>query len=50
MDLNKKGYLSIEDIVCFVNLHTGKFYRNRDAIGLLKRFSDGKQINDGIKY
>jgi hypothetical protein len=33
-------------------LYTGKFYRNRDAIGLFKRFAEnmegGKQ--DQIKY
>lgn len=63
--MNKKGYLSIEDIVCFVNLYTGKFFRNRDAIGLMRRFGregreregkEGKEgdggagIGDGVKY
>jgi hypothetical protein len=43
LDLGKKGYLTVEDIVCFVNLYTGKFYRNRDAIGLFKRFVAGEK-------
>jgi hypothetical protein len=38
MDLNKKGYLSIEDFVCFINLYTGHFYRNRDICLVYKRF------------
>jgi hypothetical protein len=38
--------------VCFVNLYTGKFYRNRDAIGLFKRFAESMQGGkpDQIKY
>jgi hypothetical protein len=38
LDLSKKGSISIEDLVCFVNLHTGSFLRNRDVIGLFNRF------------
>jgi len=37
MDLNRKGYLAIEDLVCFVNLYTGNFYRNRDLILIFRR-------------
>ena len=48
--------------MCFVNLYTGKFFRNRDAIGLMRRFGregrerEGKDgdggagIGDGVKY
>lgn len=36
LDLNSKGYLSLEDLICFVNLHSGKFYRNRDIIFFVK--------------
>lgn len=56
IDLGKKGYLSIEDIVCFVNLYTGKFFRNRDATTVYKRFlgyKDSQQQIDqqeGLKY
>jgi hypothetical protein len=51
MDLNRKGFLSIEDLVCFVNLHTGNFFRNRDAIGLFKRFAEnGETKVQNLKY
>lgn len=38
LDLNQKGNLSIEDIVCFINLYTGRFYRNRDLSLIFRRF------------
>lgn len=56
IDLNQKGYLSIEDLVCFINVHTLKFYRSRDAAQLFKRFlaKEGKtldkNIGDGVTY
>lgn len=37
LDLNRKGYLSIEDLVCFVNLYTGHFYKNRDLALIFRR-------------
>lgn len=37
LDVNKKGYLSIEDLVCFVNLYTGHFYKNRDLTLIFRR-------------
>ena len=37
VDLNRKGHLSIEDIVCFVNLYTGHFYKNRDLAIIYRR-------------
>ena len=30
LDLEKKGYIVLEDIVRFLNMETGTFYRNRD--------------------
>lgn len=41
MDLCRKDYICIEDIVCFINLYTGKHYRNRDTIALFNRFKYG---------
>ena len=38
IDLTRKGCLSVEDIVCFVNLNTGSFYRNRDLALVFRRF------------
>ena len=39
LDLEKKNYLSIEDFVCFINLFSGNFFRNRDAMMLFRRFA-----------
>ncbi len=42
-----KGYLSLQDMICFVNLHSGKFYRNRDIIFTIKWIlSSQNKIND----
>jgi hypothetical protein len=37
LDLNKLGYICVEDLVCFVNLHTKNLYRNRDLLTIFKR-------------
>lgn len=37
LDLNKKGYLGPEDLVCFVNLYANTFYRNRDLALVMRR-------------
>ena len=46
LDLERKGYLSIEDFVCFINLSSGNFFRNRDVMMVFKRFMR-LQINSG---
>ena len=33
--------------MCFVNLYTGKFFRNRDAIGLMRRFGREGREREG---
>jgi len=38
IDLNKKNFISIEDLVCFVNIHSQMFYRSRDVASLFNRF------------
>lgn len=45
IDLNRKGFISVEDIVCFVNLYTGNFFRNRDVISLYKRFTKTGELS-----
>jgi hypothetical protein len=51
LDLNRKGHLSIEDIVCFVNVHTAHCYKNRDLtvifrrLQLLEKCKKGYEIN-----
>lgn len=39
IDTAKKGYISLEDLVCFINLYTGNFFRNRDVFSLHRRFN-----------
>ena len=53
LDLSNKGYLSIEDLVCFVNLYVNKFYRNRDLALVMRRlqlFEGGRSSTNGIQF
>jgi hypothetical protein len=56
IDFNSKGTISIEDLVCFININSGKFYRSREVANLFDRFLriEGKSIDrdlsGGIKY
>lgn len=47
LDLNKKGYICLEDIVCFVNLYAGKFYRNRDFMLVSRRIIREEKTKQG---
>ncbi len=38
-DLEKKGYINMEDLVRFLNFESGNFYRNRDLVLIFKRLS-----------
>lgn len=40
LDLEKKGYIVLEDIVRFLNMETGTFYRNRDIYLIFRRISE----------
>ena len=37
LDLSQKGSLGLEDLVCFINLYTGHFFRNRDLALIFRR-------------
>lgn len=52
MDLNKKGYLNIEDLVCFINLYSGNFYRNREVSTTYRRLGklESNKTANGIQY
>jgi hypothetical protein len=52
LDHNNKGYISIEDIVCFVNLYTGHFYKNRDLAIVFRRLQllEGDHNRPGIEH
>jgi len=50
LDLHNKGYLGLEDLVCFVNLYSNTFYRNRDMVLVMRRLQllEGSQGVSGI--
>lgn len=50
MDLDKKGYLGMEDFVCFINLNSSNFFRNRDIVTLFKRFMAMSTNKVGVEY
>jgi hypothetical protein len=44
MDLGKKGFLVLEDVVRFMNLETGTFFRNRDLVMAFRRLAKRDQL------
>ena len=50
MDLDQRGYLSVEDLVCFANLYTSNFFRNRDIICLFRRMTALGRNRNGVDY
>lgn len=40
IDLDKKGYMVLEDLVRFLNMETGTFFRNRDLFSIFRRMSN----------
>ena len=39
MDIEKKGNITIEDMVRYINLESDKYYRNRDLSLIYRRLS-----------
>lgn len=50
IDFNSNGTISLEDLVCFINLNSGKFYRSREVAKLFDRFLkiEGKTIDKNL--
>lgn len=44
VDMERKGYFTVEDLVRFLNMETGTFYRNRDLILIFKRFTKASKL------
>lgn len=44
LDLERKGFLTVEDFVRFLNIETGTFYRNRDLVLLFRRLTSQEKI------
>ena len=42
IDLDRKGFLTLEDFVRYLNMETGTFFRNRDIYAIFKRLSKGR--------
>lgn len=45
VDLERKGYLTVEDFVRFLNIETGTFYRNRDLILIFRRLGSDTKLS-----
>ncbi len=43
LDLDKKGYILIEDFVRFLNIESGNFLRNRDVSIIFRRINGGSE-------
>lgn len=46
LDLGGKGYLCIEDLVCFINLNSDSCLRNRDLCSLFRRWRQLSSSSD----
>ena len=46
MDIDKKGFISVEDLVRFINVESDTYYRNRDLVLIYKRllFKNEEQV------
>lgn len=42
MDIDKKGTITIEDMVRYINLESDKYYRNRDLALVFRRLSGAR--------
>ena len=46
LDLDRKGYILVEDLVRFLNIESGTFLRNRDVSIIFKRINEkSEKIN-----
>jgi len=44
IDLERKGFIELEDLVRFLNIESGTFYRNRDLFLIFRRFSPSDKM------
>jgi hypothetical protein len=45
IDLEKKNFIELEDLVRFLNIESGTFYRNRDIFLIFRRFTNGERTS-----
>jgi len=44
VDISNRGYISIEDLVRYLNCEVGTFYRNRDLFLIYLRFKNQEKL------
>ena len=47
MDIDRKGWISVEDLVRYINVESDQYYRNRDLILIYHRL-EGKNKGQNI--
>jgi hypothetical protein len=45
IDLERKGFIELEDLVRFLNIESGTFFRNRDLFLIFRRLTSGEQVD-----
>ena len=45
LDMDGKGFITVEDIVRIINMEEGTFFRNRDLYLVFQRLSQNEMIN-----
>lgn len=53
IDIGGKGYLTVEDFVCFINFSSDNFFRNRDVYGMFRRWNNldpADKLNNKLNY
>ncbi len=44
IDLERKGFIELEDLVRLLNIESGTFYRNRDIFLIFRRISSAERV------
>ena len=45
LDMDGKGFITVEDIVRIINMEEGTFFRNRDLYLVFQRLNQNEMIN-----
>ena len=48
MDIERKGWVSVEDVVRYINVESDQYYRNRDLILIYRRLQGGNHMNKNV--
>jgi hypothetical protein len=53
IDLGGRGYISTEDLVCYINVNADTFFRSRDACPIFRRLTKvplGQKFENRLSY